>query len=272
MWEQRQWEKVAIEPKIDGFRFTRINGRWISRQGKTFFNVASIQKCLDGIKWLKKYIIDGELTGKDWAHTMTLFRSSKKDVSKELKDGRFKIFDMIDSKNLSQPYRQRRENLEHFSHYINHPMITLADSDHVDSYQQFKALHDLHLASGCDGSIIKLLNGGYEYKRSQLWLKVKPIREMDCLIIGFKEGKGKYVGTLGSLTVKIPVTQQEGSWSQFTTSVSGMTDEDRHYIWTNRKRLLHHCAEVLYRKVSEKKARLIEPRLHRLRLDKGRLL
>ena len=102
-------------------------------------------------------------------------------------------------------------------------------------------------------------------KRSDAWLKVKPILELDCKIVGLKPGRGKYGGTLGSIQVRIPVNGMK--WSMSETSVSGMTDRDRDYIWNNRKKIVGKFAEVKFRKISEKN-RLIEPRLLRLRLDK----
>lgn len=216
---------------------------------------------------LRKHIIDGEVTGKDWAQTMTLFRSSKADVNEKLKRyGRYKIFDLVNPHRLDEPFRDRRERLEEVFAKHSHPMVMLTKSEQIQSYDEFVELHNFHLASGCDGSIIKVLGSPYEFKRSGYWLKVKPQKTMDCLIVGFNEGKGKYVGMLGSLEVKLPM--EAGRWSFATSNVSGMTDEDRVYMWKNRKKLLGTIVEVEYRKISEKKNRLIEGHVHRPRPDK----
>lgn len=216
---------------------------------------------------LRRHIIDGELAGKDWAQTMTLFRSSKADVSKTLaKYGRYKIFDLVNPMRLDEPFRDRRERLEELFEKYSHPMVMLTKSEQVQSYDEFVELHNFHLASGCDGSIIKWMGSPYEFKRSKFWLKIKPQKTMDCLIVGFNEGKGKYVGMLGSLEVKLPM--ERGRWSFATSNVSGMTDEDRAYMWKNRNKLLGTIVEVEYRKISEKKNRLIEAHVYRPRPDK----
>lgn len=216
---------------------------------------------------LRNHIIDGELAGKDWAQTMTLFRSSKADVSKVLsKDGRYKVFDLVNPHRLDEPFRDRRERLEEVFAKYKHPMVMLTSSEHAQSYDEFIELHNFHLASGCDGSIIKVLGSPYEFKRSSYWLKVKPQNTIDCLIVGFKEGKGKYVGMLGSLEVRIPIG--DGKWSEFTSNVSGMDDNDRVEMWKKRKALLNTIVEVEYRKISEKKNRLVEGHIYRPRPDK----
>jgi len=226
--------------------------------------VKEIQTFLNSL--LPHRIIDGELAGKDWAQTMTLFRSSKADVSNVLaKDGRYKVFDLVNPNKLDEPFRDRRERLEEAFAKRSHPMVMLTKSEQVQSYDEFIELHNFHLASGCDGSIIKLTGSPYEFKRSSFWLKVKPQKTIDCLIVGFKEGKGKYIGMLGSLEVRVPIA--EGKWSEITSNVSGMDDNDRVMMWKKRKSLLNTIVEVEYRTLS-KNNRLVEGHVYRPRPDK----
>jgi len=227
--------------------------------------VKEIQNVLDWHPKLKPYIIDGELAGNTWEQTMTLFRSFKKDISKERSDGKYWVFDLVHPNRLDEPFRDRRKRLDDIFSRIDYPQIMRVKNDEVLSYEEFEKIHHEHLVDGGDGSILKNILGGYEFKRSKLWLKIKPIHELDCKMVGFKEGKGKYVGTLGSIEVVIPLPKNK--WSTETTNVSGMTDEDRHYIWKHRKGLVGKILEVAYRKISEK-GRLVEGRVHRVRLDK----
>lgn len=264
-WKSSQWRQWIIERKIDGFRFSRVNGKWSSKQGKEFFNTEEIKKVLSSCKKLNGYIIDGELAGKTWQQTMTLFRSSKADVSKKLDDGKYWVFDIVHPDRLNEEWRDRSERLLEAFDQIDHPSIRVVPSHSLQEFEDFEERHRRNLEIGCDGSILKYRFGGYEFKRSKLWLKVKPIKEMDCKIVGFKKGKGKYQNTLGSILVRIPLPKNK--WSEKTTAVSGMTDEDRNYIWKNRDELIGVIAEVKYRIVSDQD-RLIEGRLHRLRLDK----
>lgn len=240
----------------------------MSKQGKKFFNVKEIQSAFDRVKKLgSSVIIDGELAGKTWKQSMTLFRSSVADVSLELKDRTFWVFDLIQPHRLHEPWQDRNEQLLELIEKINHPQIKVLPSMPLQSFDEFQKEHEMHLASGCDGSMLKSIFGQYEFKRSKLWLKVKPIHEVDCKIVGFKPGKKgkKYEGILGSILVKIPIAG--GKWSKKVTGISGMTDIDRHYIWKHRDELLGKIVEVKYRTISDK-GRLIEGRIHRLRDDK----
>jgi ATP-dependent DNA ligase len=88
---------------------------------------------------------------------------------------------------------------------------------------------------------------------------------MDCKIVGFNEGEKKYTGMLGSLQIRIPVGC--GKWSERISNISGMSDDDRVYMWKNRKKLLGTIVEVEYRKISGK-GKLIEGHVYRPRPDK----
>lgn len=209
-------------------------------------------------------MIDGELAGKTWAQTMTIFRSSKADVSKELKDGRFKIFDLVNPDKLDEPLIDRKDRLIEALWNVDHPQIQLVRYENVYSFLGLKQLTNIHLSNGCDGSVIKFKDGGYEFKRSRLWLKYKPQKEVDCKIIGFREGKGKYIGMLGSLIVLVQV---KDGWSATSTRVSGMDDSDRVSMWKRRKQLLGTIVEVQFRKMSDK-GKMIEAHVYRPRPDK----
>jgi len=57
-------------------------------------------------------------------------------------------------------------------------------------------IHDVHLAQGYEGSMLRT-NGFYEQKRSYNLQKFKDFQDTEATIIGFEEGKGKRSGTLG---------------------------------------------------------------------------
>lgn len=224
-----------------------------------------IQKVLDSLPKIRKFMIDGELAGRTWEQTMTLFRSSKADVSLDMRDGRYKIFDLVDPNNLDEPLIDRKDRLMEALRKVDHPQIELIKFYGVHDFDHFRMHNKQHIKDGCDGSIIKFKDGGYEFKRSKLWLKYKPQKELDCKIVGFKEGKGKYVGMLGSLEVKVPVGKNR--WSEHTTNVSGMDDRDRVFMWRHKATLLGTIVEVEFRKLS-KKNKMIEAHVYRPRPDK----
>jgi hypothetical protein len=111
------------------------------------------------------------------------------------------------------------------------------------------------------------------------WWKIKEKRTVDCLAIGFKDGDGKYLGTLGAieLGVVVPPTTVRGARTIVLAdgpvcvvpigNTSGMTDAERDEIDDNRKRYLGHVLEVEYQYVGAG-GRLRHPRFVRWRDDK----
>jgi len=227
----------------------------MSRQGKEFHNVDHITKQIDEIKNIDKYLVDGELVGDDWSHTITMSRTFK---TTPLGTIRYKVFDFVRLDQVNERLIDRRERFAEILGCGNFSNISLTPCHIVSSYKEFRVAFDEYTSSGCDGAMIKDVHGSYEFKRSKHWLKVKPYSELDCQIVGFNIGKGKYDKTLGSIDVCIPIEGHK--WSTFSTSVSGMDDKDRGWIWKNRSNLKGKLIEVQFRKISDK-SRLIEPRV-----------
>lgn len=266
-WSQFDWENHYVEPKIDGERFVRTkDGIWLSRNGKKKYNVEGLCSAIDSVKKFKGFIIDGELFGGDWSSTISAAHSHE-ETGIELQ---YRIFDVVWPSKLELPLTFRKEmlaNLVEEAHNINKRIVAVP-STIVSSYDDFMHVFRQHCATGCDGAMLKHRKSPYTLKRSSDWLKIKPYMEMDCKIVGFNEGKGKYVGTLGSIEVRVPDMRQKGGWSAFVTKVGcGMDDPDRDKIWRDRKKLIGKLAEVRYRKISEKKSKMIEARLVRVRVD-----
>lgn len=168
------------------------------------------------------------------------------------------IFQVVNISKIDEPYTDRRERAVELAEAIGSKAISAIPVQTVSSYDEFQQAFNLHVASGCDGVMLKLRTGVYEQRRSPLWLKVKPYFEINGKIVGFKEGIGKYKDTLGSIGIVLPLPN--GRWETEVTHVSGMTDAERNLIWENRKRFLGRVIEVAYRAKSAD-GLLIEPRV-----------
>jgi DNA ligase-1 len=113
--------------------------------------------------------------------------------------------------------------------------------------------------------VLKRKDSLYEFKRTRTWLKVKPVLDCNCLVVGMTEGTGKYKGMLGALEV-LPENAKKEHTGVFTR-VSGMTDEQRREWWgPSGPRIIGKWIEVSYRKVNPS-GRLVEPRFVRIRTD-----
>ena len=79
--------------------------------------------------------------------------------------------------------------------------MTLIKNTSVDSYKEAKMLHEIHLAQGYEGSILRT-NGSYEQKRSYNLQKFKDFHDTEATIIDYVPGKGKRIGTLGKFIMR----------------------------------------------------------------------
>lgn len=103
---------------------------------------------------------------------------------------------------------------------------------------------------------------GYVFKNGNLLVvgKWKPVRTIDLIINGYKDGRGKNLGLVGSLECKTV----EG---HVVASVSGMTDEERWDMTMKEDTNLGRVVEVEYQYVGAG-GRLRHPRFVRFRDDK----
>lgn len=86
------------------------------------------------------------------------------------------------------------------------------------------------LQRGLEGTIIKEGTMKWEDTTSKWQVKLKLEFECDLKIVGFKEGRGKYVGMLGSF-------EGESSDGKLQVNVSGLTDAQRREFWEDQEQL-----------------------------------
>lgn len=259
-WTTEEWAKWWIEPKRDGYRLTYHKGQFLSRTGKPFHNLEHIAAELSQIPGVT---FDGELYGDHWEDAAAA-RRSKNGSANEL---RFAVFDILhDTEWVAMqglyPLHMRRAKLvELLNKIAGRKHTTLMTHTRVTGFDAFYNLHRLHLASGCDGTVLKRFDSRYEFKRTKTWLKVKPVETIDGKVTGLYAGKGKHEGRAGGV-VFVP----EGSTVE-TRVGTGFSDEQREVYWNNSSLVVGKTIEVAARGV-HKSGALIEPRFIRLREDK----
>lgn len=200
--------KNFIQPKLDGVRciFTKVGA--YSRTGKEFKNVAHLEEDLKDFFWNNpNAILDGELYNHNLKHDfekiISLVRKQKPtedDRSEAANLVQYHVYDTIwQDVTYEDRYNWLRTNLP-----IAKTMTLIANTT-VDSMTEAKMLHDVHLAQGYEGSMLRT-NGLYERKRSYNLQKFKDFHDTEATITGYEEGKGKRKGTLG----KFLMTDDEG--------------------------------------------------------------
>lgn len=101
--------------------------------------------------------------------------------------------------------------------------------------------------TGSEGIMLRHPTIMYDFKRSNCLLKHKFFLEDDFKIMGWEEGEGRLVGTLGKFYI-----QGEIGDKLINCEVgSGFTDKQRKDFWKNKKKLLHTMAEIKYQNITD---------------------
>ena len=118
----------------------------------------------------------------------------------------FMAFDLIylDGASLiGEPLEKRRQLLEEL--VVPNDAIQVSPSMAGDGVALFEAARE----QGLEGIVEKLARSTYEPgRRSEAWLKVKTVLDIDAVVVGWTEGSGSRQGTLGSLILALYDTQR----------------------------------------------------------------
>lgn len=243
----------AITTKIDGGRIIALkeNGKvsFFTRAGQKYEGLVDLEDemsrmmpdniCLDGeITLLDK----GDLTSKEqYKETMKIVRT--KDPEKH--GIKMLVFDWMPAEdfkkqNCALQYNVRRISLSRIfcSHsYKYFELLPLLYAG--DDTSRIPEILNEQIANGEEGIMINIYDAPYEFKRTNNLLKVKKMNDIDLEIIGFEEGAGRLVGTLGAIIVRYK--------NNNTVKVgSGFSDEQRKEIWEHQSDWLGAVCAIQY--------------------------
>ena len=192
-------EKVFIQPKLDGVRCIFTKDGAYSRTGKEFKNLAHVK--YDLTDYFRKHpnsVLDGELYNhalkNDFEKIISLVRKQKP-TDQDTRDAenlvQYHVYDTIAE---GVNYEDRFNWLTRYLPIA--ASMTLIKNTVVESQDEAKMLHDVHLAQGYEGSMLRL-NKPYEQKRSYNLQKFKDFNDTEATIVGYEAGKGKFTGLIG---------------------------------------------------------------------------
>ena len=202
-----------IQPKLDGVRcviqaeqvdhFSRpikYEVKAHSRTGKEWKNIDHILEQLKPFFKRSPYIIlDGELYNHDlrdnFEKIISLVRKTKPTAEDRVEASRltqFHCYDIIDEK---LPFDQRNEFIAS-TLMLQGDSIYFLDTAMVFDEDEAKSIHRSNLKKGYEGSIVRT-NDTYACKRSHNLRKFKDFSDAEAEIVGWVEGKGKRIGTIG---------------------------------------------------------------------------
>lgn len=195
-------EKVFIQPKLDGVRCIFTKDGAYSRTGKEFKNLAHVKYDLtDFFRKHPNVILDGELYNHalkdDFEKIISLVRKQKP-TDQDARDAenlvQYHVYDATHDMLHNAVYEDRFNWLTRYLPIA--ATMTLIKNTVVESQDEAKMLHNVHLAQGYEGSMLRL-NKKYEQKRSYNLQKFKDFSDTEATIVGYEAGKGKFTGLIG---------------------------------------------------------------------------
>ena len=199
---------VYIQPKLDGVRclIQCDNGvvTAYSRTGKVWKNIEHIT--LNLYKFFDKHpnvVLDGELYNHDFRddfeQIISMVRKTKPDAKARAKSRdnvQFHCYDIVNKKmKFSTRDKWIKDNLQESYCVITVPTVQMTSEDGA------RLTHAVNLKAGYEGSIVRL-DTPYQCKRSHSLRKFKDFSDAEANIVGYEEGKGKRVGTLGKFIMQ----------------------------------------------------------------------
>ena len=196
--------------------------------------------CLDGEITL---LVRGNLSSKEaYKQTMKIVRQTTNPEKHGIKMLVFDCMTAEEFKNQYCPndYTVRRADAELLFNQIDFQYFELLPILYRGSdTSKITELLEEEVANGEEGIMINICDALYEFKRTNSLLKVKKMQTMDLEIIGFEEGTGRLVGTLGAILVRY----KNGNVVKVG---SGFSDEIRTLIWTEPSDFLGKIVEIQY--------------------------
>ena len=195
---------VFMQPKLDGVRcliqYDNSKVTAYSRTGKEWKNIDHI---LFNLKpWFAlnpDVILDGELYNHDlkddFEKIISLVRKQKPDDIDALESAdmvQFHCYDIIDETKTFEERMNFITQAVPCNHCVKHVLTTKG----ICSEDQAKAIHQMNLNTGYEGSIVRT-NDVYKCGRSWNLRKFKDFSDDEALLLDWVEGKGKRIGTIG---------------------------------------------------------------------------
>lgn len=269
-WEVQQSfpiEKYPVEPgqefwltqKLNGVRATFYKGQLIARSGIPYAGLEHIISAIsNGLQphEVSGYVLDGELTllnpgnlsdNEAFREAAGILNSDSADKSGIL----YTVFDMIpvndfESANPKTPYSLRR----HFMNCVaargcfsspDSPVRILPTLYNGTDINVIEPMLERMVHEDKEGLILNL-DVPYKRARHRGILKIKRFYTMDLPVVGFEEGNGRLLGTLGALVLRYKNNKVRVG--------SGFSDDQRSKLWMARENLIGTICEVKYKETS----------------------
>jgi DNA ligase-1 len=252
-----------LEPKLDGVRVLAVvqgmNVSLFSRNGKEFANFPQIARDImlhraafqHNLGSGGRFVLDGEVTGESF---QKLMKQAHRKSDAQTDGMVYNIFDIIPLDDFQRGYwnaqqykrfdilNRARSVLDKSK--VGHSLRVVegleVDLDTAEGHDIMQRYAEDCVALGFEGIMIKAVDEPYVCKRSDRWMKWKPVISVDLKIVGFEQGTGRNETRLGAI-----ICEGEDNGRLIRVNVgSGLSDSDRDEYWAARNRLLGHLVEI----------------------------
>jgi DNA ligase-1 len=267
-----------VEPKFDGLRgviilptrASGIPGRALTRTGMDVPNATFIGKELGGSAEFEGMVLDGEFLATNWNYTQSIVKTQT--IHPHAHTLQFHVFDLLsivewEHRCCVRPLELRYADLARRIDNYDAERVKLVPHVVVNDEEQVRFCMKKLCEAGYEGAMLKDPTAKYLFKKTDVWLKVKPFFEADLRITGLVEGRGKYKGSLGALEVAGTVEwkgQQLGIMGEVGT---GFDDATRKRLWEAGEQCKGCFVEVEFQEITED-GKMRFPSFRRLREDK----
>lgn len=273
-----------LEPKYDGFRLLCVVDtdsvgmftRSLKRQdGKLPWQELEILRTfppgtvLDGEIVATKVLEDGKVENRFEYVQSVMLSNVDRSVAVQRASGalHYVIFDVLTdgAKDFrAMPLESRRNWLamKLNDRDLGNELIAISEV-----FPATKEVYDTITGMGFEGVVLKRRDSTYVGERGKGWYKIKMQPEVDCIIIDFTPGNGKYTGQIGSVIFGQP--NERGELTE-RGQCSGMTDQERLYMTANQADLIGKVIGVTNEGIYPKSKRFRHPQFVRFRPDKPR--
>lgn len=194
--------EYIFQPKLDGTRALYIEQKLINRRGR---NIRQRYPEFDDLSIKKGSIVDGEVVvynEKGLPDFKLLQRREqtsdnfKIDLLSERYPATYVVFDCLEYKGqkiINKPLETRIDYLKNSVEEGEHLQFIVSTENGIQLWNKIKDLGIEGIMAKKKGSIY------YPGKRSHNCLKIKNLKTIDCIILGYTKGKGKREETFGAL-------------------------------------------------------------------------
>ncbi len=112
---------------------------------------------------------------------------------------RYELFELPDAPGS---FSERYQRLQAIVAALKFPQIHVVEQRTLSSNQELRDWLENVVAAGGEGLMLHLASAPYQTGRQDVLLKLKPVLDAEAKVIGYRAGKGKFTGMLGSLEIE----------------------------------------------------------------------